>query len=48
MTDSLSQATLTDSAIFEGNEVLAGRRRGLHSLLPFAGPAVMASVAWWG
>jgi len=45
MTDSLSQATLTDCAIFAGNKVLAGRRRWLRSLLPFAGPAVMASVA---
>jgi manganese transport protein len=27
-------------------EVLAGRRRGVVSLLPFAGPAVMASVAY--
>src|SRR5712672_3055945 len=29
-----------------GSEALAGRRRGLGSLLPFAGPAVMASVAY--
>src|SRR5229473_7926022 len=34
MTDSFAQATLTD------------RRRGLRSLLPFAGPAVIASVAY--
>src|SRR6202040_4008182 len=46
MTDSLAQATLTDRAILAGNEVLAGRRRGLRSLLPFAGPAVIASVAY--
>src|SRR5438034_11550367 len=46
MTDSLSQATLTDRAILAGTEVLAGRRRGLRSLLPFAGPAVIASVAY--
>src|SRR5437879_7086228 len=46
MTVSLSQATLTDRAILAGNEVLAGRRRGLRSLLPFAGPAVIASVAY--
>jgi manganese transport protein len=46
MTDSLSQATLTDRAILAGSEVLAGRRRGLRSLLPFAGPAVIASVAY--
>src|SRR5580700_1231538 len=46
MTDSLAQATLTDRAILAGSEVLAGRRRGLGSLLPFAGPAVLASVAY--
>ena len=46
MTDSLAQATLTDRAILAASEVLAGRRRGLGALLPFAGPAVMASVAY--
>src|ERR1700736_6159990 len=46
MTDSLGQATLTGRAILAGSEALAGRRRGLGSLLPFAGPAVMASVAY--
>jgi manganese transport protein len=42
----LDGATLTDRAVFAGREALAGRRRGLVSLLPFAGPAVMASVAY--
>src|SRR5882724_9335577 len=46
MADSLSQATLTGRAILAGSEVLAGRRRGLRSLLPFADPAVIASVAY--
>jgi manganese transport protein len=46
MTDSLAQATLTDRAILAAGEALAGQRRGLGSLLPFAGPAVMASVAY--
>ena len=46
MTDSLAQATLTNRAILAAGEALAGRRRGLGSLLPFAGPAVMASVAY--
>ena len=41
-----SQATLTDRTILAGSEALAGRRRGLRSLLPFAGPAVIASVAY--
>src|SRR6201987_2046957 len=46
MMDSLAQATLTGRAILAAGEALAGRRRGLGSLLPFAGPAVMASVAY--
>src|SRR6266481_1321316 len=46
MTDITSQATLTDRTILAGSEALAGRRRGLSSLLPFAGPAVIASVAY--
>src|SRR6266481_2829523 len=46
MTDITSQATLTDRTILAGSEALAGRRRGLRSLLPFAGPAVIASVAY--
>jgi manganese transport protein len=46
MTASLGQATLTDPAILAAGEALAGRRRGLGSVLLFAGPAVMASVAY--
>src|SRR3979490_674129 len=46
MTDITSQATLTDRAILAASEALAGRRGGLRSLLPFAGPAVIASVAY--
>jgi manganese transport protein len=42
----LDGARLTDGVTFAGKEALAGRRRGLVSLLPFAGPAVMASVAY--
>src|SRR5207248_1623131 len=41
-----SQATLTDRTILAGREALDGRRRGLRTLLPFAGPAVIASVAY--
>jgi hypothetical protein len=44
VTDLSAQATLTGRAILAGSEALAGRRRGLSSLLPFAGPAVIASV----
>jgi manganese transport protein len=46
MTDIVSQETLTDRVVLAGSEALAGRRHGLRSLLPFAGPAVMASVAY--
>src|SRR5437764_6414403 len=46
MTDITSQATLTDRTILAGSEALAGRRRGLRTLLPFAGPAVIASVSY--
>jgi len=46
MTDLLSQPTMTGRAILAGREALSGRRRGLRSLLPFAGPAVVASVAY--
>src|ERR1700746_1295857 len=46
MTDTQAQAPLPARAILAGSEVLAGRRSGLRSLLPFAGPAVMASVAY--
>ena len=46
MTDSTSQVTLTGRAVLAGSEALAGRRRGLLSMLPFAGPAIMASVAY--
>lgn len=37
---------LTDRTTFAVREVLAGRRRGLRAALPFAGPAVIASVAY--
>ena len=37
---------LTDQTIEAGREALAGRRRGLRGFLPFAGPAVIASIAY--
>ena len=43
MSESLS---LTDRTIAAGREALAGRRRGLRGFLPFAGPAVIASIAY--
>ena len=37
---------LTDRAVAAGRASLEGRSRGLRALLPFAGPAVIASVAY--
>jgi manganese transport protein len=36
----------TDRAITAGRESIAGKRRGFRALFPFAGPAVVASVAY--
>jgi manganese transport protein len=38
--------TLSESTAFAAREAVAGRRRGLRALLPFAGPAVIASIAY--
>jgi manganese transport protein len=38
--------SLTGRTILNGQEALAGRRRGLAGMLPFAGPAVIASIAY--
>ena len=38
--------TLTDRAIAAGREAMTGQRRGLRAFLPFAGPAVIASIAY--
>jgi manganese transport protein len=46
MTDYVATQTLTNSATFQIREVLAGQRGGLRSALLFAGPAVIASIAY--
>ncbi|HVC62502.1 MAG TPA: Nramp family divalent metal transporter [Acetobacteraceae bacterium] len=38
--------TISDRSAFAAREVLAGRRHGLRALLPFAGPAIIASIAY--
>ena len=38
--------TITDRTVAAGQDAIAGRRRGLRALLPFAGPAVIASIAY--
>jgi manganese transport protein len=47
MSQSIAQrASLSDRTVIAGREVLAGRRRGVRAFLPFAGPAVIASIAY--
>jgi manganese transport protein len=40
------RVTLSGRTVLAGRQALAGERRGLRALLPFAGPAVIASVAY--
>jgi manganese transport protein len=40
------QLSLTDRTVQAGLQALSGRGRGLRRLMPFAGPAVIASVAY--
>jgi manganese transport protein len=42
----IGRASLTERTILAGREVFLGRRRGPLAMLPFAGPAVIASVAY--
>ena len=42
----IARRSLSDQTTFNAREVLAGRRRGMAAILPFAGPAVIASVAY--
>jgi manganese transport protein len=47
MSDILVQRQgLSDRTIAAGREALTGRRRGIRAFLPFAGPAVIASIAY--
>src|SRR3984885_11915866 len=47
MSQSLVQrASLSDRTVAAGRGVMAGRRCGLRGFLPFAGPAVIASIAY--
>jgi hypothetical protein len=41
------RASLTERTILAGREVSLGRRRGPLAILPFTGPAVIASIAYW-
>src|ERR1700752_4154434 len=40
------RASLTERTMLPGREVVLGRRRGPLAMLPFAGPAVTASIAY--
>jgi manganese transport protein len=42
----VQRGTLSDRTVAAGREVLDGRRRGVRAFLPFAGPAVIASIAY--
>src|ERR671929_2444544 len=42
----LSRSSLSERTAAAAREVLAGRRGGLRACLPFAGPAVVASIAY--
>jgi manganese transport protein len=44
--DTKPHASLSDRTTLAVREVLAGRRRGLRAILPMAGPAIVASVAY--
>ena len=41
-----SRGSLTDRTILAGRDALSGRRKGVSAFLPFAGPAVIASIAY--
>ncbi len=42
----MQRLTLSQRTVAAGRETLAGRRRGLRGFLPFAGPAIIASIAY--
>jgi manganese transport protein len=42
----IPRLNLSERTVFAGTEALAGRRRGFRGFLPFAGPALIASVAY--
>ncbi len=47
MSQAIAQrATMSDRTLLAGQEAMAGRRRGIRAFLPFAGPAIIASIAY--
>jgi manganese transport protein len=46
MSETVIRSNLSDRTALEGQQVLTGGRRGLRGLLPFIGPAVVASIAY--
>ena len=47
MSQAIAQrGTMTDRAISAGRETMSGRRHGMRGFLPFAGPAIIASIAY--
>jgi manganese transport protein len=41
-----SRGSITQRTVAAGQDVLAGRRHGFRAMLPFAGPAIIASIAY--
>jgi len=46
MSQVVARVSLTERTVLAGRDVLSGRLRGPRSMLPFIGPAVVASVAY--
>ncbi len=46
MSEAIGRADMSERTVAAGRDVLAGRRRGVLNFLPFAGPAVIASIAY--
>ena len=47
MSQAIAQrGTMTDRTLLAGRQVMAGRRGGFRAILPFAGPAIVASIAY--
>jgi manganese transport protein len=46
MSGAVLRTTMSERTVLAGQAALAGRRRGFRAMLPFVGPAVVASVAY--
>ena len=46
MSQAVIRRSLSERTAFAGQSALSGSRRGVRGLLPFVGPAVVASIAY--